>query len=218
MLKKFLVASAVLTLASAAYADCSFNIAGGKMRLSGLGPNRVDAKLTTRYTSVERQVNGKATIGEAGIECELGYGFALSLSEVWGIKASIDRDVRFSGYNSKYGNIGGFSLFHVNEEASARAMRVSALKYVDFGSVAPAMLSTRVSALVPERCMPSTSKHTRFGLVTAPAVPVSSTVIGVPKSKQCPPVPLSRRLPGHHATGEYGRSVLPPCAHRARPS
>lgn len=134
---KALLLSSALLISSEASADCSFTLSGGEMQLSGLSTAQVDADLTTKFTSVERRITSKSKVTEIGIECELGYGIAVAASEMSGFSASIDRDVYFTGYQSPQMTIPRTLLFHVNEEVSARAVRLSLVKYFDLGTLSP---------------------------------------------------------------------------------
>ena len=111
-----------------AEAKCGLSLAVGTMRITNIPTERADGHLTRKYIGVRTRVHSSSTVNEEGIECELGAGFSLALSGIQGLKASVDRTVYFKGY-SLHGIalLPQTDLFDLNESASARAVRVSAL-------------------------------------------------------------------------------------------
>lgn len=121
-----------------AVAECSLSLTHGRSKVSGIPTERVDEKLTTKYTRVETSIESSSTVNELGMECELGYGFAASLSGMWGIHAAVERDVCFNGLS--YRGVEIFKdtrLVHISEEADARALRLSVAKYFDIDWFSP---------------------------------------------------------------------------------
>jgi opacity protein-like surface antigen len=82
-------------------------------------------------------VDAKSSANELGVECQIGMGFALSVSDVWGIHAAVDRDVLLSSPVPQETSPVDVLRVHVSEDYEMSAQRLSLLKYVDLGYVSP---------------------------------------------------------------------------------
>ncbi len=128
----------VLSGAYPAMAECALSLNHGRSTVSGIPTERVNDKLTTKYTRVETSIESSSAVNEVGLECELGYGFAASASSMWGIHAAVERDVYFTGLS--YRGVEIFHdtrLLHISERADARTIRVSIAKYFDIDWFSP---------------------------------------------------------------------------------
>lgn len=119
--------AAVLASASTAHANCGLSLAVGTMRVANIPTARIDSHLTTRYTAVHTTVRSSSRVNEEGVECELGKGFSLAISGIQGMHVGVDRTVYFTGYKAHGITLPPIDLFDLKEEASGRAIRVSAL-------------------------------------------------------------------------------------------
>jgi hypothetical protein len=137
-MKKATMFCVLFVLSGSSHAvDCGVDLSFGKITLGGISSAHGDEILTTKYTRVESQIKNTSKVTELAFECEWKGGYAVSLSHLSGVQASITRNVYFTGYQGHGINIPEGYLLTVNEEVRASANRLSALKYFDYGSISP---------------------------------------------------------------------------------
>lgn len=137
-MKKALMFCVLFIFSGATFAvECGVDLSFGKITLGGISATHGDEILTTKYTTVESRIKNTSKVTELAFECEWKGGYAVSISHLSGVQASITRDVYFTGYEGHGINIPAGKLVTVNEDVRANANRLSALKYFDYGSVSP---------------------------------------------------------------------------------
>lgn len=132
-----LVCAAMLAAHLPVSAACAFQLATGKGYISNIPTERVDARLNTDYTFVDTTVRERSTVSEIGVECALGAGFAVSLSRLFGLRASVGRDLYLKGYQSDEVSVSAIYLGHIEQYAVAKADRLSLVGYADAGILSP---------------------------------------------------------------------------------
>lgn len=134
---RFLLGFFLLYATVPVFAHCNASIGVGTGKVKGIPTERVDDFLTTPYTSVDTKVTSNSSVHEIGFECDLGKGFAASVSYMDGLHASVERDVSFNGFHGYGIDIPERVLFHISERAEAHALRLSFAKYFELGFMDP---------------------------------------------------------------------------------
>ncbi len=133
-----LICALVLCLAqSYTYAACGMTLSYGQSHLSGIPTEKINRKLTTKYTRVETDVVPSGTVTELGLECALSKQSSVALSVMTGVSAAVYRDVHFTGATYKEWELPPTKLFELDQRATARLERISYLYHFGDSFIAP---------------------------------------------------------------------------------